>query len=147
MACQKRVSRRERRMEWSMRGDYAAQWTAPVEVEAASIAQLFLHVLTNQPRYWLFKLRLGGEEVYSWHIRPIRGGHKNTGCPREFPPSVREPEHEHLWVDGLGCKCAKPLKGVSDTDHRETFAKFCTRARLDFEPPYEPPPLPQLRLG
>ncbi len=134
-------------MDWAMRGDYAAQWTAPVEVESEAVAQLFVHVLTNQPRYWRFKLRLAGEEVYRWDIRPKRGKHKNTSCPRGFPATVPEPEHEHLWIEGLGCKCAKPLKGISDTNHRETFAKSCTRVRLEFEPQYEAPPLQQLRLG
>jgi hypothetical protein len=147
MACQKRVSARGRTMDWAMRGEYAAQWTAPIEVESEAVAQLFLNVLTNQPRYWQFKLRMAGEEVYRWDIRPKRGKHKNTGCPRGFPATVPEPEHEHLWIEGLACKCAKPLKGVSGTNHRETFAKFCTRIRLEFEPPYEAPPLPQLRLG
>jgi hypothetical protein len=134
-------------MAWTMRGDYAAQWTAPVEVDAEAVAQLYLDVLTNETRHWRFKLRLAGEDLYRWDIRPTRGGHKNTGCPRGFPASVPEAEHEHLWVEGLRCKCAKPLKGVSDTNHRDTFAKFCARTRLEFEPPYEQPPLRQLRLG
>ncbi len=150
MAAQKRVEGttggRQRRMDWLRRGPRAVFWIASVQVEAMAVGSLFLLIHTPRPRHWLFKVHLAREEVYRWDIRPVEGDHSNTGCPRGFPAKVRAREHEHFWIEGLGCHCAKHLKGVERTGHEETFRKFCVRTRIEFEPTYTPPPAEQLGL-
>lgn len=153
MASAKRVSgetaQGAREMRWRSHNQNQADWDAPLEVDAVTVGNVYLFVSPLMARQWLFKLHLHGEEVFGWHIRPIFGNHSNPKGCRGFPAKVREPEHAHYWIEGVGCKCAKPLKGLGGCSHEETLARFCTATRLEFEPAYHEPPWSdeQLRLG
>lgn len=103
-------------------------------------------------RDWKFKVLRRGEEVLRWDLTVPPMRHSNPpGRPAEFPGKVRQLEHEHRWVDGLGMSCAMPLElsAGSAHDHRQALAAFCDRANISFEATYEPPPPPgeQLQLG
>ncbi len=114
-----------------------------MEVDRAILAaSIWLWVNTTVPRSWLFKLKLGREEVYQWHIRPGPPKHGNPpNCPRDrgFRAKVRTREHEHWWIDGLGLKCAKELKNVARLTHEMTLERFCKKMRIDFGPTYFEP--------
>jgi hypothetical protein len=129
-----------RRMVWEKPEPDRYFWRAPIEVEAARVGELFLFANPNFARAWTFKLSLQAEDVYRWDLRPGPSGHNNPpDCPEDFPRKVREAEHEHIWVADLDLKCARPLEGLSTSDHREIFALFCTRTRVRFEPEYVAP--------
>lgn len=130
-----------RRMEWEKPGEHRHySWDAPIEVQAARVGELRLLANPKVPRQWSFSLLLRAEEVYRWDVRPKPSGHENPpGCPPGFPNKVPEREHEHVWVEGLACKCARPLGGLAASDHCGIFEAFCTRTHVRFEPEYIAP--------
>ena len=131
---------RARVMEWEKPAPDRYLWTAPIEVDATRVGQLFLFVNPNLPRAWIFKLSLHGEEVLQWHVKPGPSGHNNPpDRPEGFDRKVREPEHEHVWIEGLDCRCARALEGFSTSDHRAIFEAFCEKANIDFQPDYVAP--------
>ena len=140
-------ARRSRVIEWDCRTPDKCLWRAPIEVDAVRVGEIVLFVNPSFDRSWIFKLRYQEQTVYAWHVRPIPGNHPNPGGrPRGFPRKVPEPEHEHIWVKGLECSCAKPLPGLETSDHSATFQSFCKRTRVRCKPVYSPPQ-PQLLLG
>lgn len=127
-------------MSWERPQPDRAIWRAPIEVQAARVGELFLRVNPSFARSWTYKLSLGREEVVRWDVRPLPSGHNNPpGCPDGFPGKVREPEHEHVWVESLDLRCARPLEGLDTSDHRAIFEEFCERTRVRFEPVYVAP--------
>jgi hypothetical protein len=66
--------------------------------------------------------------------------------PAGFPRNVPERVHEHVYVEGLDLRCARPLEDQAIVNHAHMFRTFCGMTRLTFEPPYAPPPLIQPRL-
>ena len=114
-------------------------WRGPIEVEARTVGELFLFVNPQHERAWLFKLILHNEEVYRWDVRPLPAGHNNPpGCPEGFPRKVRAPEHEHVWIEGIDCNCARPLDGIDPSSHEHMFVEFCKRTKVAFQPGYTP---------
>ena len=127
-------------MDWQRGEPDNAIWRVPVEIQAAQVGELFLRANPNLPRHWTFKLLLRREEVIRWDVRPRPGGHNNPpGRPEGFPGKVPEPEHEHLWVEHLDLKCARPLEGLRASEHRAILETFCERTHVRFEPPYVAP--------
>lgn len=127
-------------MSWQRPEPDNAIWRAPIEIQAARVGELFLRVNPSLPRAWTYKLLLGREEVVRWDVRPSPGGHNNPpGRPSEFPSKVPEPEHEHVWIEDLDLRCARPLEDLAASDHRAIFEEFCRRTRVRFEPEYVAP--------
>lgn len=134
-----------RRLNWTRRN--AGHFVARVGVEAggATVGELVLVVGVVVSRNWSFKLLRRGEEVLRWDLTSPPARHSNPpGRPAGFPGTVRELEHEHRWVDGLGMRCAVPL--TVSGDHRQTLEAFCDRAKIDFQAPYDAPPPPGEQL-
>lgn len=129
-------------MSWQVVNDERVRWTAGVEVDAARVGQLFLFVNPQFERAWLFKLSLHAEEVLQWHARPLPSGHNNpvSGCPEGFARKVRSANHEHIWVENLDCRCARPIENFDLSTHERMFRSFCDRALIRFEPTYQTPP-------
>ena len=130
---------RERPMDWQTRRSGHRWWRGPVEVDGHRVGEVYLNANPALPRAWNFKLLLRGVDVYRIDVRPGPSGHCNTACPAAFPRKVREPEHEHFYVEGLGCRCARPIEGIEAASDPEVFDLFCERTRLAFEPPYTSP--------
>lgn len=129
-----------RRIEWQKPEPDRYFWRVPVEVDAAYVGELMLFANPNFPRSWHFKLILRDEEVCRWDVAPPPTKHSNPpGRPDGFPGKVYDAEHEHVWVEGLDLKCARPLEGFSSSDHRAIFEAFCDRTNVRFEPDYVAP--------
>lgn len=145
MGATKRTPSPERPFQW----DEAKLWARsryPVEVRAAQVGEVFFVASLEVPQHWTFKLEVRGEEVYRLDVRPI-GRHRNPpNCPVGFPRTVPESAHEHVYVEGLDMKCARPLANRDIANHAQCFTAFCTMAKLTFEPEYRPPPLVRPRL-
>jgi hypothetical protein len=105
----------------------------------ARIGEVYLHANPTFDRHWCFKLSIHGEELYRMDVRPQLVRHRNVGCPKRFEGKVRAPEHEHVYVEVLGCNCAQALDGLSGAGYGEVFEAFCGKANLDFQPDYDPP--------
>ncbi len=128
-------------MKWQ--APVAAQrlWRGPIEIEGRRIGEVVLFANPALSRAWNYKLAFRGEEVYRIDVRPAQARHSNpTGCPAGFSErKVRAREHEHVYVEGLGCRCARALAGFGTSDHRAILEEFCTRAHLRFDPGYQSP--------
>ena len=139
-------------MRWQEAGGKSraqAYWRGLVEVEAVAVGTVYLHLNRQFLRRWTYKLSLHGVDVYRIDVRTAPARHSNPpGCPDGFPRRVTEPEHEHVWVQGLDLRCARSLDGLAGAAHRQVFDEFCKRARLTVEPVYSDPPADvQLELG
>lgn len=133
-------------LTWQTRHTWA-NCRCPVEVEAAEVAQMVLVASLEIPEHWVFELRLHGDPVYRVDVRPV-GNHPNPiNRPDGFPRKVPEKVHEHVYVEGLSDRCARPLEDQSIGDHAAMFERFCARSRLTCGRPHTPPPRPQPRLG
>jgi hypothetical protein len=102
---------------------------APLEVDAVRVGELFLFINPAFDRSWSFTLSLRGEQVSRWDVKPTVSGHNNPrrGCPEGFGRKVRKPEHEHVWVEGLDCRCARALEDVdtSNPQGRREASRSC----------------------
>lgn len=127
-------------MIWSKPEPSRYLWNAPIEVAAQLVGRLYLFSNPSLPRRWHFKLRLHSADVYRLDVRPIPGGHDNPpGRPDGFPKSVPDPVHEHVYVEGLDLRCARPVPGLEASDHRAIFEAFCARTNVRFDPVYVAP--------
>jgi hypothetical protein len=115
-------------------------WRGPIEVQGAQVGQVTFFVNPKFVRSWIFALSFHDEIVYEVHVRPVKAGHGNPpGRPAHFPRRVTSAEHEHLWIEGLETRCALPLDGYENADHRDMLDLFCNRARINFGPEYVDP--------
>ncbi len=118
-------------MKWLKPEPSRYLWNAPIEAQAQLVGRLHLFANPHFERDWHFELRLHSEDVSRLDVRPMRGGHSNPpNRPAKFPGSVPEPEHEHVWIAGLGLRCARPVPGLETSDHRATFEAFCARTHV-----------------
>ena len=127
-------------MEWDKPEPHRYLWSAPIEVDAQLVGELRLFSNPNFERAWHFKLRLHSDDVYRLDVRPDPGRHSNPpNRPEGFPRVVVEPEHEHVWIEGLDLRCARPVPGLEVSDHRGILEAFCSRTNVRFEPVYVAP--------
>lgn len=139
-------------MAWRRRSDSIAFARVGVEAGGATVGELVMVVGLAVARDWNFKLVRRGDELLRWDLTSPPARHSNPpGRPDRFPGKVRELEHEHQWVDGLGMNCAISLDmtDAAKEDHRQALGAFCVRANISFDTVYQPPPPPgeQLQLG
>ncbi len=135
-------------MAWEQPAADRCLWRGAVEVEGAQVGGMLLFVNPAFGRAWCFKLLLHDEEVLRWDARPQRSGHNNPpcGCPDGFPRKVKGRDHEHVWVEGLDCRCACILGDDVDTStHEHMFVSFCARTNANCEVAYTAPQ-PKLSL-
>jgi hypothetical protein len=137
LAAPKRVVARGGEIRWTAISLDSLRWRAPVEVEATAQGMLWLLVNRSLPRTWNFKLELRGEAVSMWHFKPLVH-HRNIGCPDDFPKRVRG-EHEHVWIEGRGMDCARPLKNLGSSSHEQVLRSFCERTNIDLQAVYRAP--------
>lgn len=140
------------RMGWRKRNEAIVVARVGVEAVGATIGELVMVVSLIVARDWNLKLVRRGEEVLRWDLTSPPARHSNPpGRPKSFPGKIRDLEHEHRWVKGLGMNCAIALDLPNDVkaDHRRALAAFCVRANISFDAVYQPPPPPgeQLQLG
>jgi hypothetical protein len=116
-------------------------WRGPVEIEGRQMGQVILLANPSLSRAWTYKLDYRGENVYRIDVKPSPARHGNPrACPSDFPAGkVRSREHEHVYVQGLDCDCARPLAGLGSSDHRAILEEFCARANIRFLPGYASP--------
>jgi hypothetical protein len=128
-------------MKWQAPVPSQRLWRGAVEIDGRRVGEITLYANPAMSRNWLFKLSYRGEEVYQIHVRPNQARHSNPpGCSDKCPEGkVRAREHEHVYVEGLGCRCARSIDGLGASDHRAILDEFCTRARLRFDPGYQSP--------
>jgi hypothetical protein len=120
-----------------------AMWRGPVEVDGARVGEVVLLVNPALERGWYFKLSFRGEEVYRLEAKNQLCNHNNPrNRPDGFPSNVAEPTHEHVYIEGLDCRCAQPLGNLASSDHAAIFEWFCTRTHVRIEPPYTAPSIP-----
>ena len=133
-------------MRWDAPRPKRRRCRLPVEVDAKQVGEFFMLANSNFERSWNFWLVHLAEEVYRWDLRPGISGHSNPkACPDGFPRNVPQPEHEHLWVEGLDCDCALPLDDGPRTDHEGVLGEFCRRANIRFGMAYVHP-TPEFRF-
>lgn len=129
----------ERPMKWGTRKSGHRWWRGPLEVGGHRVGEVYFNANPALPRSWTFKTIFHGTEVYRLDVHSGPSGHCNTACPDDFPRKVRTAEHEHVYIEGLGCKCARPIAGIETASDPEVFALYCERTRLTFEPTYTSP--------
>lgn len=137
-------------VSWRRRGANGVFCRLGCEAGGATVGELVLIVNLAERRNWTFKLLRRGDEVLRWDLVMPPSRHSNPPSrPAGFPGKVRDLEHEHQWVAGLGMSCAVGLEDLElgSADHRQALAAFCDRANIDFNARYEPPPGEQLQLG
>jgi hypothetical protein len=94
-------------------------------------------------RRWHFKLSFRGEDVYRLDVRDQLARHSNPRTrPSLFPAKLTDPIHEHVYVEGLDCRCARAVKGLETSDHAAIFDWFCLRTHVRIDPPYTSPSIP-----
>ena len=138
LAAPKAVSRHSD-MRWVSTGGSIDQYRWRGRVEEGGVTKGILLLVVNRavPRSWNFDLQLRGEEVYAWHFKtPIN--HRNKGCPAGFPARVKVP-HEHLWLEGSGYQCARPLDDMATWSHHQVLDSFCQQSNIAFQPMYMDP--------
>lgn len=131
-----------RRMTWESPSPERYLCRAPLYVDAVRVGQLTLFINPAFDRSWSFNLSLRGEMVFRWDAKPTPSGHNNPrrGCPEGFERKVRKPEHEHVWVEGLDCDCARDLPDDVDTSsHERMFEEFCKRSNVQIDAEYDQP--------
>lgn len=128
-------------MKWAAPVPSRRLWRGPVEMEGRRMGEVILLANPSLPRAWTYKLDYRGEKVYRIDVRPSQARHRNPrACPARFPSGkVRSREHEHCYVAGLDCDCARPLEGFEASDHRAILDEFCRRAHIRFRPGYASP--------
>ncbi len=120
-----------------------ANWRGPIEIEAARVGEMILLVNPALSRSWCFKLSYRGEDVYRLDVRDRLSRHTNPrNRPLSFPAKLTDTVHEHLFVEGLDCKCAQPVEGLESSGHDAIFEWFCIRTHVRCEPPYTPLSIP-----
>lgn len=139
-------------VSWRRRGASGVYCRLGVFAGKVTVGELVLVVNLADRRNWTFKLLRRGDEVLRWDLAAPPFRHSNPpGRPPGFPGKVRDLEHEHRWVAGLGMTCAVGLRGheLAAGDHRQALAAFCGRANIAFNARYEAPPPPgeQLQFG
>lgn len=130
------------RLAWRKRNEYMRVARVPVELRAIEVGEVLATVNVAHARWWSFKFTLRGVEVRRWDFLPHPPcRHSNPpGRPAGWPGKVRALEHEHVWFQGLGTDCARPLDGTQQLDHHEAYARFCHEIHIDPRKSYEPPP-------
>ena len=140
MAAEKVVPSVGQVMHWTTPVESKSLWRGSVEVDAHRVGEIIVSACPALPRAWHFKLCFHGDEVY--RIDSASGPCRHSN-PRNrhasFPGKVSDIVHEHIYVEGLDCKCARGLPDLAASGHDAIFEEFCTRARLRFEPEYRPP--------
>jgi hypothetical protein len=128
-------------MKWAAPVPSRRMWRGRVEIEGRRLGEVLLLANPSLPRAWTYKLDYRSEPVYRIDVKSGPARHPNpTRCPSDFPPGkVRGREHEHIYMEGLDCECARPLGGLGSSGHRAILDEFCTRARIRFLPGYESP--------
>ena len=127
-------------MHWTDPGESKSIWRGAVEIDARRLGEVVLSVSPALPRAWHFKLHLHGEEVYRIDSAPGPCRHSNPrNRPAEFAGKVLDTVHEHLYVEGLACRCARGLPHLVASEHDAIFEEFCARANLRFGPEYRAP--------
>lgn len=114
-----------------------ATWRAGVEIDGARVGDILCLSNPAVDRPWKFLLTCHGEQVYRLEAQNRRCRHHNPhNAPAGFPNRVTEQTHEHVFVEGLGCECARPLPELAASDHAAIFQWFCIRTCVRVEPPY-----------
>jgi hypothetical protein len=127
-------------MAWHQPVPSRSLWRGAVEVEAARVGEVILITNPAIARAWHFKLDYRGEEVYRIDCRSGRIRHTNpANRPNGFDPKVLDGVHEHVYVETLGCDCARGMPRLATSDHAAIFNEFCTRTHVLFQPTYRPP--------
>jgi hypothetical protein len=114
-----------------------ATWRAGVEIDGARVGEILCLSNPAVERSWKFLLTYRGEQVYRLEAQNRRCRHHNPhNAPTGFPNRVTEQTHEHVFVEGLDCECARPLPELAASDHAAIFQWFCRRTSVRVEPPY-----------
>lgn len=147
MAAAKVVPNRARPFVWVNGGSWR-RVRLPLESESgAQNGEIVLVASVEEVERWVFKVLYRTEEVYRLDVREA-GNHPNpANSPENFPKKVPEMVHEHVYCEGLGMKCARPLPSQIVGLHVDMFETFCDRARIECEPVYQAPPLVVPRLA
>jgi hypothetical protein len=146
MATEKVVPGSQTSFMWSENNAWA-NYRCPLEVKAAQVGELSFVASLEVPEWWSFEITYRGEFAYRIDVRPV-GNHPNPrNRPAGFPKKVPEVVHEHVYVEGLNDRCARPLADQSVGTHLEMFDRFRGIADVTCERLYVTPPHPRPRLG
>jgi len=117
-------------MSWEIEGG-VARWRCVLANNGLGRGTVLCVVKQIPWESWHFSLILRKTEVLRWDFDSReKVKHRNTGCPPSYPGRVRQPHHEHQWVEGRGTDCAIPLVQRPEDTHREAWEAFASRARI-----------------
>lgn len=129
------------RMRWISRNIHNRRCHVAVEAEGIRVGELILIANVALARHWTFMLLRRRAEILRWDLVMPPYRHRNPKmCGDGYPRVVRQLEHEHLWRDGCGTRCVRPVADLATSTHREAMDAFCERAKIKVQPPYDPPP-------
>lgn len=137
------------RLSWRRRSEAVRMARVPVELHAVEIGEVLLTVNVAHARWWSFKFTVRGVEVRRWDFQPPGAPCRHSNPPARpvgWPGKVRQPEHEHVYLEGLATECARPLDGAMHLDHHEAYARFCDAINVDPKASYVAPPPPGQQL-
>jgi hypothetical protein len=118
-------------------------WRGPIEIAAVRVGEVLMFVNPALERAYKFMLTCHETQVYRLEVSEGVCRHSNpANRPSSFPAKVVTPNHEHVYVEGLDCRCARPVDALDTSDHRAIFNWFCNRTCVHIDPDYSAPSLP-----